>query len=114
LVAAAEYVPDQGHIVNLSLDPQAGHEQAGRRPVLILSVKRYNKVSSLCLICPITNQAKGYPFEIELPKGLKTTGVLMSDQIKSLDWRARQAEFVDDIPLSIVEDVIKRVNLLFS
>lgn len=114
MVVPSDYVPDQGHIITISLDPQAGREQAGRRPVLILSVERYNSATSLCVCCPITNSVKGNPFEIEVPKGLPVTGVILSDQIKSLDWRVREAEHECDVPIKVVSDVLQRVNLLFQ
>ena len=83
------YVPERGDAVWISLDPQAGHEQAGRRPALVLSPAAYNGRVGLALLCPITNQAKGYPFEVPLPEGLPVTGVVGADQVKSLDWRAQ-------------------------
>src|SRR5437762_13948374 len=82
------YVPERGDAVWLTLDPQAGHEQAGRRPALVLSPAAYNGRVGLALCCPITNQAKGYPFEVALPDGLAVSGVVLADQVKSLDWRA--------------------------
>lgn len=114
MVTGSDYVPEQGHIVELSLNPQAGREQAGRRPVLILSKESYNAVTSLCVACPITSKVKGNPFEIEIPKGLPVTGAILSDQIKNLDWRVREAEFLCDVPTEVVHDVLLRVNLLFN
>ena len=92
------YVPRRGDIVWLSFSPQAGHEQAGRRPALVLSPSAYNSKVGLALFCPITSRVKGYPFEVGVPKNLAVTGVVLADQIKSLDWRARQAEFADRLP----------------
>lgn len=86
------FVPDAGDFVWLTFDPQAGHEQAGRRPALVLSPKIYNAKSGLALACPITNQAKGYPFEVVVPAGRGATGVILADQLKSIDWKARHAE----------------------
>ena len=91
---AKNYIPDRGDIIWISLNPQAGHEQAGRRPVLVLSPISYNKKVGLVIICPITNQIKGYPFEVAIPNGLEVTGVILSDQVKSLDWNVRKAEFM--------------------
>src|SRR5436190_22112077 len=87
------YVPRRGDLVWLSFDPQAGHEQAGRRPAFVLSPDTYNRKTGLFLACPITSKVKGYPFEVALPSGLVVSGVILADQIKSLDWKARKAEF---------------------
>ena len=85
------YVPGRGDIVWLDFNPQAGHEQAGRRPALVLSPSSYNERTGLALFCPVTTAVKGYPFEVHLPQGGNITGVVLSDHIKSLDWRARNA-----------------------
>lgn len=90
------YVPDVGHIVWLSLDPQRGREQAGRRPFLVLSPRAYNAKTSLVVGVPITSKRKSYPFEVALGAGKSIGGVALVDQIKSLDWRARNADFEDD------------------
>ena len=88
----AAFVPDAGDFVWLTFDPQAGREQAGRRPALVLSPRLYNAKSILALVCPITNQAKGYPFEVAVPAGIGATGVILADHLKSIDWKARHAE----------------------
>lgn len=93
-----EYVPERGDAVWITLDPQAGHEQAGRRPALVLSPSAYNGRVGLALLCPITSQVKGYPFEVPLPAGLPVAGVVGADQVKSLDWRARKATRIGAIP----------------
>src|SRR5438105_7801743 len=85
------YVPRRGDAVWITLDPQAGHEQAGRRPALVLSPETYNGKVGLALLCPITNRGKGYPFEVVLPPGLAVTGVVLADQLKNLDWQVRRA-----------------------
>lgn len=90
-MVAQVYVPDRGDIVWVTLDPQAGHEQKGRRPALVLSPKNYNKKSGLVLVCPITSRVKGYPFEISVDV-LKDSGVVLADQIKSIDWKARKVK----------------------
>lgn len=87
----SSYIPDEGDIIWLNFTPQSGHEQAGRRPAVVLSPKAYNRRSGLLVCVPITNQIKGYPFEVEL-KDSAATGAALSDQIKSLDWKTRQAE----------------------
>ena len=102
---SATYVPDAGDIVWLTFDPQAGHEQAGRRPALVLSPKLYNAKAGLALVCPITNQAKGYPFEVTIPAGQGAAGVILSDHLKSLDWRARHAERLAQCSTETVDEV---------
>ncbi len=107
-----EYVPDRGDVVWISLNPQAGHEQAGRRPALVVSPAVYNGKVGLAILCPITNQIKGYPFEVVIPAGLQVTGVVLSDQVKSLDWKARNAEFICKLPEQITTEVLKKLNSL--
>src|SRR5512136_3155042 len=92
------YIPERGDAVWITLDPQAGHEQGGRRPALVLSPAAYNGRVGLALLCPITSQRKGYPFEVALPAGLKIQGVVLADQVKSLDWQIRRAERVEVVP----------------
>ncbi len=110
----AEYVPDRGDVIWISLNPQAGHEQAGRRPALVLSPAAYNGRVGLALLCPITNQAKGYPFEVRIPPGLAVTGVVLADQVKSLDWRARQADFLVTLPEAVATEVLQKLRTLLS
>ena len=98
----------------ISLDPQAGHEQAGRRPALVLSPSAYNGRVGLALLCPITNEVKGYPFEVALPAGLPVAGVVGADQVKSLDWRARKATRIGAIPEEIVTEVVRRLQTLLA
>jgi len=105
----ASYVPRRGDLVWLSFDPQAGHEQAGHRPAFVLSPESYNRKTSLLLACPITSKVKGYPFEAELPPGLTVGGVILADQIKSLDWKVRKAEFIVRTPPSVIEDVLSLI-----
>lgn len=107
-----QYVPDRGDVVWLTFTPHAGHEQAGRRPALVISPALYNKKSGLTLFCPITTKVKGYPFEVEIPKGLKTKGVVLSDQIRSLDWRARNARFCCKLSGDVFSAVINKIGAL--
>jgi len=86
------YIPDSGDIVWIAFNPQAGHEQAGHRPALVLSPAAYNGKVGLAILCPITSQVKGYPFEVQIPDGLKVSGAILSDQVKSLDWKARNVD----------------------
>lgn len=99
------YVPARGDLVWLEFDPQTGHEQAGRRPALVVSHAEYNKKVGLAVFCPVTSQVKGYPFEVVLPAGLAVTGVVLSDQVKSLDWRARRAARIASVPTNVLEQV---------
>jgi mRNA interferase MazF len=112
-MAQAGVVPQRGDVIWLDFDPQRGREQAGRRPALVLSLGEYNSRSSLCLVCPITNQVKNYPFEIAIPDGFEVTGVVLCDQLKSLDWLARRAEHFCRVP-DVVSEVLDRVGLLIS
>ena len=98
----------------ISLNPQAGHEQAGRRPALVLSPAAYNRRVGLALLCPIISQVKDYPFEASIPAGLAVSGVVLSDQVKSLDWRARNAEFLCRVPAAMVTDVLRKLNALLA
>ena len=114
MVGHAELVPDRGDIVWISLNPQAGREQAGRRPAVVLSPAAYNSRVGLMLLCPITSQMKGYPFEVPLPTGLSLTGVVLADQIKSLDWRARRAEIAGRLPTAVVQEVLVKARALLA
>lgn len=106
------YIPDRGDVVWISLNPQAGHEHAGRRPALVLSPGVYNGKVGLAVLCPITNQAKGYPFEVKIPDGLDVTGVILADQVKSLDWRVRNTDFMCNLPATTVNEVLHKLNTL--
>ena len=113
-MTTGSYVPRRGDVVWLSFDPQAGHEQAGRRPAFVLSPESYNRKTSLLLACPVTSKVKGYPFEVTLPAGLPVAGVILADQIKSLDWKARNALFAARTPDSVIEDVLSLVLTLIG
>lgn len=108
------YIPDRGHVVWLTFNPQAGHEQAGRRPAVVISPRPYNEVTSLGIFCPITSQVKGYPFEVLIPEGLAVSGVILCDQIKSLDWRVRNATYLCELPGATVADVLAKLKALVS
>ena len=114
MVRKRRYVPDRGNAVWISLNPQAGHEQAGRRPAVVLSPESYNGKVGLALFCPITSQVKGYPFEVRIPEGQEVSGVVLSDQIKSLDWRARRAEFICDLPSTTIGEVMAKARALLD
>jgi mRNA interferase MazF len=108
------YVPDTGHLVWFSFSPQAGREQAGRRPALVLSPSSYNARAGLCVICPITSQVKEYPFEVPLPDGLPMSGVVLSDHLRSADWRARSAEYAGVAPTEVLSEVRAKLKPLLG
>ena len=105
------YIPDRGDMVWLDFNPQLGHEQRGRRPALTVSFKAYNEKIGLALFCPITSKEKGYPFEVVI-RSKKIKGSVLSDQIKSLDWRERNVEFIEKIGVKELEEVIEKIEAL--
>ncbi len=109
-----KYVPARNDVVWITLDPQAGHEHAGRRPAVVLSSVDYNGRVGLALLCPITSRIKGYPFEVPIPPGHPVNGVMLADQLKSLDWRAREAEFVCKLPSNVVDEVLEKMSTLLA
>jgi mRNA interferase MazF len=111
-VISRSYCPKRGDVVWLSFAPQAGHEQAGHRPALTLSPEAYNHKVGLAIFCPITTQIKGYPFEVPVPVGLKAAGVILADQVKSLDWHARNAQFCCRIPEATLAEVLQKLDAL--
>ena len=110
----ASYLPEMGDLVWLTFEPRAGREQAGRRPALVLSPGIYNAKASLALVCPITNQAKGYPFEVAIPGGHAVGGVILVDQVKSVDWKTRRAEKLGQCPTEVVKEVRARLAPLLG
>ncbi len=98
----------------LTFDPQAGHEQAGRRPAVILSPGSYNGSVGLAIVCPVTRQAKGYPLEVMLPAGLPVSGVVLADHVRSLDWRARRPEIIGRVPEEVLTEVVQKLGTLLS
>jgi len=111
-MVAASYVPNRGDLIWLQFSPQTGHEQAGHRPGIVLSPKSYNAKVGLAICCPVTNQQKGYPFEVPLPQSTQTNGVILSDQVKSLDWRQRQAQFIEKAPESVLNETLGKIHTL--
>jgi mRNA interferase MazF len=112
-VKAKRYIPDRGDLVWINFSPQQGHEQAGRRPAIVISPKRYNERLKLALFCPVTSKVKGYPFEVQLPEDTKVQGVVLCDQIKSLDWQARKIKFIEALPNDTLEEILsKAITLL--
>ena len=114
MVNSQTYVPQCGDVVRITLNPQAGHEQAGRRPAVVLSPQKYNGKTGMAILCPITNQIKGYPFEVLLPEGLPVAGAILSDQVKSLDWHARNAELICTLPEETISEVLQKLVTLLS
>ncbi len=114
MVKSKGFIPVRGHIVWIDFDPQSGHEQAGRRPALVVSPAAYNEKVGLAILCPVTSQVKGYPFEVVIPKGLGVSGVILADQVKSVDWKSRNAEFSCNVPHEVVHIVLKKLATLLS
>ena len=113
-MVAARYVPDAGHIVWLAFSPRAGHEQAGRRPALVLSPRDYDGRTRLALLCPVTSRIKGYPFQVPPPSSGAVTGVVLADRVKSVDWRARGARFEVETPPEVVTEIREKLTVLLK
>lgn len=109
---AARYAPGRGEVVWLQFDPQAGHEQAGRRPAVVVSPREYNATTGLALCCPITSRIKGYPFEVALSEDSKVSGVILADQVKSLDWKARRARMLWTLPEDCLQELLAKIRVL--
>jgi mRNA interferase MazF len=108
------YVPRRGDVVWLTFSPQAGHEQAGRRAAVALSPIEYNAKVGLAILCPVTSQIKGYPFEVAIPNASPMSGAVLADQVKSLDWRARKAEFICALPYATVSEILQKLSVLLA
>ena len=109
---SGKYIPERGDILWLQFSPQAGHEQAGKRPALCLSPKIYNEKTNLGLFCPITTKQKGYPFEVPLPDNFPVKGVILTDQIRNLDWNVRKAMFIAKVPENTLKEALEKIQLL--
>ena len=114
MVASHPYAPQRGDVVWITFNPQAGHEEAGRRPAVILTRGDYNAKVGLALLCPVTSQVKGYPFEVLIPEGLPVNGAILSDQVKSMDWRARNAAFVCTLSPETILEVLQKIDVLLA
>lgn len=114
--AAPAYCPDSGDVIKINFDPQKGREQAGKRPALVLSPKIYNEKARLCVLCPMTNQAKGYPFEVGYPADgtPQSGGAVLADQVKSLSWEEREAEFVGRASEAVVADTLAKIAAILQ
>ena len=108
-----KYSPERGDIVWLNFDPQSGHEQKGKRPAVVISPKEYNEKVGLGLFCPITSKVKNYPFEVKIASE-KIDGVILSDQIKSFDWKTREIEFITKMTTEKVDEVIRKISVLLE
>lgn len=108
------YCPEAGDIIKINFDPPAGREQAGARPALVLSPKKYNEIARLCILCPITGQIKDYPFEVALPNGHQVAGAVLSDHVKSLSWEMRGAEFICRAPEGLIDHVKAKLRTLIQ
>jgi mRNA interferase MazF len=111
---SGKYIPSRGDVVWLSFNPQSGHEQAGHRPAIVISPREYNEKVGLALFCPITSKIKGYPFEVRIKVKNNIDGVILSDQIKSFDWKARNASFIIKSSKNTIEEVISLLKLLIE
>lgn len=107
-----DYCPDAGDFVWLEFDPQSGREQAGRRPALVISPKRYNQLTGLCIACPVTSRVKGFPFEVLLDPEHHPTGAVLSDHVKSLDWVARKAQLISRAPKPVLDELRGKLKAL--
>ena len=114
MVKARGYVPRCGDVVWITLNPQAGREESGRRPAVVVSPQSYNGKVGLAIFCPVTSQIKGYPFEVLIPAGLPVKGAILSDQVKSLDWRARKAELICALPGGTISEVLEKLGTLLT
>jgi mRNA interferase MazF len=111
---AAKYEPERGDIVWLDFNPQTGHEQSGRRSALVLSPKPYNRKAGLAIFCPVTSRVKDYPFVVALPDNLQVKGVVLSDQVKSFDWKSRRAKYICKLPDAKLEEVKQKLSVLLE
>ena len=108
----AKYIPDRGDLIWLQFSPQTGHEQSGQRPAIVLSPKAYNGKVGLAISCPVTDQQKGYPFEVKLPDSSGVEGVILADQVKSLDWGKREAQFIEHATESVLNETLGKIRTL--
>jgi len=108
------YCPDEGDIVWIDFDPQKGHEQRGHRPALVLTPLAYNRRVRLCVLCPITTEVKGYPFEMPVPPGGTTIGAVLCDQVKNMSWAERRCRFIERAPVGLIDHIRAKVKALLK
>ena len=113
-MVSAKYVPQRGDVAWIDVNPRSGHEQSGRRPAIVLSPRNYNDKTGQAIFCPVTSRTKGYPFEVPLPDGLPVMGTILSDQVKSLDWRSRNIELICALPADTILEVLDKLVTLFQ
>jgi mRNA interferase MazF len=111
---SAVYCPDMGDVVDITFDPQEGREQRGRRPALVLTARSYNRRAGLCVLCPITNQQKGYPFEVAIPVGYAVSGVVLADQVKSMSWERRHTSLRCSVPAGVLREAKAKIKALLQ
>jgi mRNA interferase MazF len=114
MVMAPGTIPRRGDVVWITMNPLAGREQSGRRPAVVLSPADYNGKVGLAVFCPVTTQVKGYPFEVMIPEGLPVSGVVLADQVRTMDWRARQAEPICSLPARTVAEILGKLRALLG
>lgn len=114
MVKSASWIPDRGDLIWLTFVPQAGREQSGRRPALVLSPAQYNGKTNLAVVCPITSQTKGYPFEVTLPPGGPIEGCVLADHLKNIDWSARHARLIGRARSDLLKNVLERIGALLD
>jgi len=113
-MVAGGYVPKRGEVVWLDFSPQSGREQAGRRPAIVLTPEKYNRLTGRCVCVPVTSQIKGYPFELELPASANVSGVALADHVKNQDWRSRNAEFVGVVDGVWLDEAVQLIGSLLE
>jgi len=102
----AAYIPRKGDFIAVTFDPQSGHEQRGRRPALVVSNDLFNRHTGLCVACPVTNTRRDYPFHVSIPEGQDVTGVVMVEQVKSIDYRSRKVKRIGEAPDAVMQEVL--------
>jgi mRNA interferase MazF len=111
---SGDYCPDAGDLVWIDLNPTLGHEQSGHRPAIVLTPRQYNVRSGLCIICPITSRARGYPFEVAIPAGHGISGIILVDQVRSVSWEKRYVKRAGVAPIQLLDDVRERLAALLQ
>jgi mRNA interferase MazF len=114
LSSQSSYCPKLGDIISINFDPQAGREQSGRRPAIVLSSLEYNSKTDLAIVCPITSKLKAYPFEVKIPDGFDVYGAVLSDHIKSLSWKDRDSKYICDAPPDVIEEVKAKIAAILD
>jgi mRNA interferase MazF len=111
---SGDYCPDAGDLVWIDLSPTVGHEQSGHRPAIVLTPRQYNAPSGLCIMCPITSRARGYPFEVAIPPGYAISGIILVDQARSVSWEGRYVKMAGVAPVELLDEVRERLAALLQ